>query len=106
LQRDSACGETSLLVLNRVTGRERNSDGWIVRGMTERGVAEQRIDESISGRWAGARNALLLAVGLNGAEALCADGLLVGHRAEVRCKFCNQFTGQRFSVVVRRCGRR
>jgi hypothetical protein len=40
LQRDSARGEACLFVLNRVTSRERNLDGWVVRGVTERGVTE------------------------------------------------------------------
>lgn len=43
LQRDSTRGEACLLVLNRVTSRERNLDGWVVRGVTERGVPEQRL---------------------------------------------------------------
>jgi len=107
LQRDSARGEACLLVLNRVTSRERNLDGWVVRGVTERGVTEQRlrfvmnnytdarqtkithIDELLPGRWASAGDTLLLAIGLYGTEALCADGLLIRHCAEFRSELGN-----------------
>ena len=58
------------------------------------------IDESIPGGWASARNTLLLAVGLNRTEALCADGLLIRHRAEVRSEFCNQVASQSTTAVV------
>ena len=50
------------------------------------------INESILSRWASARNALLLAIWLNGTEALCADGFLIRHCAEVRSEFGNQIT--------------
>jgi hypothetical protein len=40
LQRDGARVEPRLLVLNGITGRERNIDAWVVRGVTERGVTE------------------------------------------------------------------
>jgi hypothetical protein len=70
------------------------------------------INESIPSRWAGTRYALLLAIGLNGTEALCADGLLVRHRAKIRGEFCNQITSQcpvivivAAVIVVRRSGR-
>ena len=43
LQRNSARGDACLLVLNRVTSRERNLDSGVVGGMTERNITEQRL---------------------------------------------------------------
>lgn len=48
LQRDSARGDACLLVLNRVTSRERNLDGRVVRGVTERRVTEQRLQSTMN----------------------------------------------------------
>lgn len=57
------------------------------------------INESILGRWASARNTLLLAIWLNGTEALCADVLLIRHCAELRSELGNQITSQSPVVV-------
>ena len=58
------------------------------------------IDESIPGRWALAGNALLLAIGLNRAEAFCTNRLLIRHRTEIGGELGNQITSQRPVVVV------
>ena len=47
LQRNSARGDACLLVLNRITSRERNLDGWVVGGVTERNVTEQRLQSAM-----------------------------------------------------------
>ena len=48
LQRDSACGNACLFVLSRVTSRERNLDGWVVRGVTERHITEQGLQSGMN----------------------------------------------------------
>ena len=48
LQCDGACGDACPLVRIRVTSRERNLDGWVVRSMTEGGVTEQRLRFSMN----------------------------------------------------------
>ena len=55
LQRDSARGDACLLVLDRITGRERNLDGGVVGGMTERNVTEQRLQCCYVNNYGGAR---------------------------------------------------